>query len=502
MTQKEVEAPLGQESAVIQTPRDFSLVKDDRLKTFLEKIDKKMPPHQTRFTHNEMVELMVEERIPGDAGIYQIERSEVRVISDKIKSNKLTPYYTFSTPGGRARTYHDREEVLANAAIIWVKLTGYGHAFARIEQLTDAALRRLGDDSLKDVIYPPNGSRRFPDRYYLDRDMVRQGSQSIEGPFPNPKQLKDIDMETGDFWKTPLGKGVKEIMEGEITGKMSEPLASKQITTILRMVEIEQSMFISDLAKKGVLRNVHRSRHQYQFRGEHLVLIGLNFLCLQRGYRPKEAYALIGKLVEGTLLEHFWGVSPPYNTNYRVGAHLFSAHSAWGKLPLPETSLAGKTQVRIPKAEDDVDGEEEGMSLGRRARYIDEDLPDEPKARQQTPFEYISGIPSEDLRDASKLTLEDLRKIHAKIPRTIDSVSFADVPFNIFKILVRIAEAERGTLRSPDDLSDRLTYNDLRANIWLAISYLEKYPRIANLADLVSAFKAKLGDKEKAKDSR
>lgn len=113
--------------------------------------------------------------------------------------------------------------------------------------------------------------------------------------------------------------------------------------------------------------------------------------------------------------------------------------------------------------------------------------------QEEKALNYISDIKDEDLETAREWTAEHLTEKLKSVPFNYDYVRFDQIPREIQLILIRIKSVKKRIFQNPEDELDRFHFsnNDLKVAMQVTLDFLNKYPDISNLEELVKSIQRK-----------
>ncbi len=111
---------------------------------------------------------------------------------------------------------------------------------------------------------------------------------------------------------------------------------------------------------------------------------------------------------------------------------------------------------------------------------------------RQTSIMYLGSLDETSIEKAKTWTQEQIKEAQTRIKNDTNSVSFREIPVDIAKMIITITEIHKQSTRPIEDVIDHMSNRDLRNSCNVVIEYLNKYPKIPNLAALLTAIKLKL----------
>ncbi|MDO8460912.1 MAG: hypothetical protein Q7S38_00555 [bacterium] len=337
----------------------------------------------------------------------------------------------------------------------------------------------------------------------------------------NPSGLSEqdegsLDLSSGDFWKTPLGKSIKDFAEGEIIEKKIRfPLTTSEIAIIIKLdhrgVVLDQP--ISNLVRTGILAGVNKQKNKYSLRLEHLLLCGLALLHLEKGYSLSETEEKLHQLLEGTSIQPFIGKWNGRSHTGRVHG-VFHEDSPWLQFPLPQklkqkgerppwlirkTDSFQKKEMEPPSEVIQPKPIEQKIEISRKNTQIEEgeeevDQKEEENTDEgeyeKSPLEKIPTITTDQLRHLSNLGSKEIQEILEDLPNTPDTIDFTrHAPFHIVTVAMFIQAVARRSLSTFDPSLESYNLLALKKALSQCQEFMARHPQFKNLFQLFQGVK-------------
>ncbi|HVZ11638.1 MAG TPA: hypothetical protein VG965_01285 [Patescibacteria group bacterium] len=446
-------------------PRDFSRIEDDKLKNRLNSVQKLLPPDQKEFTNYELSIYL--------AAINTSHPSDLNRWLGYLLKQKTIPYIS-EMHGQRNRMSWTREGVYAVVAFDMAKKMNRDWENATID-----ALDAVGEDPLKDMLlYPPDPSRRFDEKYYRTAEVKPTRERILV--LSDPKRIEDVDMQTGEFWQSNLGTKYRDLLEQNF-GKLSDPLTPAQIAVAFRLDDHAAKNIVISLANSGFLAEAALGSNRKLLRVEHFAILGLYFAHQFDGSQtPEKTVEVVTELLRGTSLEKYIGT--PRENSIRKSWIGDTSRSPLNQLPIEHELTEG--------AEDDAENE------GK-----------EREVKTLSPKELVNSIPNEYIEAVMKFDLAAMAALRRSIPGIrFETVSAARTPIGVPYTAIVIESLLKGVYKNPDELIPNMTYAELDSALITSMRSLEKNPKVRTLGRLFLALKQRVNkiydENEKAEEAK
>ncbi len=264
-------------------------------------------------------------------------------------------------------------------------------------------------------------------------------------------------------------------------------LRSSYLAFYLKVNEYPNSVSeIIALKNAGVFQNVPIDQGHAEYAWEHLVIAGLTFVYLGRGYNYGEAHDQISKLGKGTTLLNFLSyredLKNPQKKDHRS---IFSDQSPWLQLPIPykPTPTVNKTE-ETPAEQKSVPNPEE--------------VREQENQKIANFLEYLKALTSKDkIATAREWNLSRLSSNYHLIDDpskdlTKITMTYGLIKMEIARFIVWVGESKSKTYRDPIALSANINLSQFLECLQKTIAYLIRNPEIKNLWELVIAIEKSL----------
>ncbi len=300
------------------------------------------------------------------------------------------------------------------------------------------------------------------------------------------RTLSQIDTETGNLWKTPLGGRIKGIITNPAVSNEPELFSSSEIAKGLELTDdYKHLVTLLYSNNKGVLKGVEKKvvgkkGFKLAFKAEHYVLAGMYFGLLQQGATPGDAKAQLAQLVDGTSLAPYFSKDGSVIHASR-NRQLFKTNSLWINLPFY--------------------GNEEPISVQQLPQAFEHPA-EKPMTKTEQILMRLGQIDESDLETAKNWTAQELQQKMGHLSRLDTRVKRELFPEEMIRIIEIIYQIEKGSLKDLELEVKMANDFNFQQKVKTTLAFLQKYPKLENCANLILALRRKFkSELEKEKDS-
>lgn len=428
---RSTEEPQGQFS-------EFRLVPDPDLKDLLERTARNMSPGQNTFTSVETAHII--------AGQQPYKIYEIQAFSQRLRSTKIIEY-TMQTLNGNSSniTAYSRGTALAVSALYWqINMLGKRPGDRKLDVVVDQILLKLGECPVANEIHAP--VKKVSAAYLPSTTSGSQDQKSTElrdfyaqlsNPTAELDKIADADL------RSAIG-----LFQDKLPNDNSPITKAKVFNILCQELNIPRDL-LPNLYKRLLMDKV-----------------------IDMEMNDKK-----GKLQQMVY----------FNND---GALAFAA-IAW-QIDQAELNSHPETyRDSISKAVRKLGTHRVAKSITPPAKRETKQVIEGSSARTLTPaqkdFIYISGVKNPD--EARIWTKEFLQERLQVLPKTTDTIRLDLFPRHLARIVVAIYELTNQTYKDPELVLEDITNSGFIEASKVTINYLENYPKIKNVGQLLDTLK-------------